>query len=504
MSLINKMLQDLEERQALAGVADDEIIRDLRAVDERGFLPDHGRSASVVAFLVLIGVMLCYLGYDYAVRVPVPILNIPGKPELVSSVEEESIPEVNTDGFAAATAADSEVDTSGISLKLTSLRIDATMPVSEDMASAEELEEIGDIKEVKIESAPAPASGPALDHNRLLHIGLTDLEGSTAVQVNTSTRPDYAIFVLEKPDRLLVEIKDLEMPKAIVDEKYRGDAVARLRYTTRGETSLLIFDLNGPVAVNSSDIREIPDGSGFSLDIVMLATDTDQTPVSGSESALLQAGDGNRPPGEDTHSNNEIRKTVPAEGNLPPESKLFRDGITALQSGDVTRAMDLLSQTLMREPRHLQARESLAGLLLQQGDTRTANKLLLDGIDLHPGHTTFLKLYAKQLYEAGDIHHALAYLRKTTPAITDDPDYYALLAAVLQRGKYFREAGEIYQRLLAIRPENGVWWMGLGISLEGMGERADALQAYMNAGRDRSLEGGLRRYVSNRIRILGG
>ena len=183
---------------------------------------------------------------------------------------------------------------------------------------------------------------------------------------------------------------------------------------------------------------------------------------------------------------------------------MLKDAMSAYHSGDVVHAIDLFYKILTRDPQQLQARTALATILMQERDRVGAVKVLSEGLRLNPDNTDLIKLYAKLLFEEGQLEQALAWLRQAQPDIAVDPDYYALMAAVLQRRKDYPDAGELYRRLVEIRPANGLWWMGLGISLEGTGHSAEALHAYAKARKDQALAPDLARYIDTRIKTLGG
>ena len=288
------------------------------------------------------------------------------------------------------------------------------------------------------------------------------------------------------------------MPADIVRAAYKSAAVARLRHGSRGNTGLLIFDLSRPVDINSTDVRMIP-GGGYTLNIELLdatasasAQDKITDPIDADSVSETEFGT------ETVHHT--FQKNAAADG----DAHLMQDAMRAYHSGDVERAIDLLYQTLKQNPQQTQARATLATMLMQQQDRAGALQILSEGLRQHPGNADLIKLYAKLLFDGGRLDQALAWLRQAGPDITADPDYYALMAAVLQRRKDYRNAGELYRKLVAIRPANGVWWMGLGISLEGIGRPEEALQAYGKARGDRSLAQDLAQYIDARIKTLGG
>ena len=507
MSLINTMLHDLEERHALAGVQGDKVLHDLRAADERGFDSGPGRALLLKSAVLLAGVLTCYIGYDFYLNYypsdATPSVKPVQHQAVLSNTVISPVKAVRDKPVTQATPDKLEIDPKGVELKFSALNIEpAVIEKADPPVISEPVPETATAAPVVVETEAAESvEGPAPYANRLLHIGLTELEGGASVMVNTSSSPDYSLFVLKKPDRLLVEIKDMDMPVQIVDDAYSNGVVRRLRHTYRGDTALLIFDLKQRAVINSTDIREMPQG-GYSLDIELLLPDQEAAMNDSRGDAVADTSPASAGTGQS--GDKVINKTFQKNASESVEDALFKDAVTAYRTGDVVHAIALFHQVLTRSPRYIQAREMLTTILLQQGDRQGASSLLSEGISLYPHNTKFIKLYAKLLFDKGRLDDALAYLKQAQPAITDDPEYYALMAAVLQRRKDYLESGEIYHRLVKIDPAKGVWWMGLGISLEGLGRAAEAREAYGNARRDKTLAADVSRYIETRIRILGG
>ena len=83
-----------------------------------------------------------------------------------------------------------------------------------------------------------------------------------------------------------------------------------------------------------------------------------------------------------------------------------------------------------------------------------------------------------------------------------DTEYDACLAALLQRQGQYVRAGEIYRNLLTVEPGSGSGWIGLAMSHDSLGNRADALSAFERALGTASLKTPLARYARRRTAEL--
>jgi MSHA biogenesis protein MshN len=72
----------------------------------------------------------------------------------------------------------------------------------------------------------------------------------------------------------------------------------------------------------------------------------------------------------------------------------------------------------------------------------------------------------------------------------------------LQRLNRHAEAADLFASALQSAPGNGVWWMGLGISLAAEGRTDTARDAFSRARASGSLSPELAQYVEQRLRQL--
>jgi MSHA biogenesis protein MshN len=106
------------------------------------------------------------------------------------------------------------------------------------------------------------------------------------------------------------------------------------------------------------------------------------------------------------------------------------------------------------------------------------------------------------LMERGDLAGAIGVLTTAPPPLETHPGHHALLAALLQRAGNHDAAITAYTELIAVNDRQGLWWMGLAISLEAVARPAAALQAYRQAMGDPRLSTQVARFVRERADAL--
>ena len=76
---------------------------------------------------------------------------------------------------------------------------------------------------------------------------------------------------------------------------------------------------------------------------------------------------------------------------------------------------------------------------------------------------------------------ALQTLLRSLPYASERADYQAFVATLMEREQRHKEAVGYYEAALRLSPQNGVWWMGLGISLQADQRPQEAVIAYQRA-----------------------
>jgi MSHA biogenesis protein MshN len=195
------------------------------------------------------------------------------------------------------------------------------------------------------------------------------------------------------------------------------------------------------------------------------------------------------------------KRVKPFSPNEKAESEYHR-AADLLQKGRMADAEKHLRLALSTDAAHTPARELLAGLMLQQGHWREAQELLEQGIDTAPAHYPFAQLLARVHVEHGADHKALAVMERSRRAGAENPEYAAFLAALYQRAGKHAEAVKTYSEAVTLNPQEGRWWLGMGISLEAVQDRNAAGAAYQRAINSGVLDDKLLQYARQRLAIL--
>ncbi len=173
-----------------------------------------------------------------------------------------------------------------------------------------------------------------------------------------------------------------------------------------------------------------------------------------------------------------------------------------LQQGEMASGIVSLEKVLILDDRHLNARLLLSVKLIEQGRTVEALKVYQEGLSLNPKESRLAIPLAHLLVEEGKVDQSLQVLQKAAPPEKADPDYHSFIAALQQQTGRHGKAITIYQKILRTQPENGKWWLGLGISLMAEARNKEALVAFESSLHDERVSSALKQFASQRINDL--
>lgn len=193
-----------------------------------------------------------------------------------------------------------------------------------------------------------------------------------------------------------------------------------------------------------------------------------------------------------------MEKTVKPLTPAEQAEGYFREAAALVNQGRGLDAEPKLRAALAADPAHAGARELLVGIQLQQGRGAAARELLAQGIETNPKHTAFARLLARLTVDGGTDAQAIALLEKHAALAGNDAEYQALLATLYQRAGRHGEAIQRYTQALTLRPQEGRWWMGMGLSCEAEKKNDAAAEAYQRA-LGAALDPKLQQYVRGRL-----
>ena len=179
-----------------------------------------------------------------------------------------------------------------------------------------------------------------------------------------------------------------------------------------------------------------------------------------------------------------------------------RKATTAMAKGQMQEAQDNYYEVLVHDPHNQGAREQLAGLLYGAGRLAEAGQVLEEGLRLDPEQADLRLLLARVAIGGGDRQKALDWLTGYQPDLAANLDYYATWAGLAQELGQPARASELYVKLLRQQPDQGRWWLGLGVAEDGQGHRQRALDAYRNAQLHGNLGEASTRWLEQRIAQL--
>lgn len=195
----------------------------------------------------------------------------------------------------------------------------------------------------------------------------------------------------------------------------------------------------------------------------------------------------------------QVNKRVLAETPRQRAQSFYRQGADQAATGHVRQAVDLALEALKADPSYGEARHFAVALMYEQQRVAEAEALAREGLAMsrHQGQLAYL--LARMLSERGSNQEAVALLDQQ-PNLTADG--HGLRAGILSQSGDFKRASQDYQSAAMQQPDNSLWWFGLGVALEALGQPQEARRVYAKAqslGMDRA---DLTAFIDQKLRTL--
>ncbi|MDI6747981.1 MAG: tetratricopeptide repeat protein [Rhodocyclaceae bacterium] len=159
----------------------------------------------------------------------------------------------------------------------------------------------------------------------------------------------------------------------------------------------------------------------------------------------------------------------------------YNKGVQAVRRGDSATALQSLQRALEFEPTHVKARQALLSVLVGSKQWTAARQVAQTGLAVDPTQSGLAAILARLQFEQGDTAAALDTLTRHAAHATGNADFQGLFAYLLQKQQRPAEAAQRFQAALALRPNEGRWWFGLGMALESANRGSEAKEAYAKA-----------------------
>ena len=229
-----------------------------------------------------------------------------------------------------------------------------------------------------------------------------------------------------------------------------------------------------------------------------------ESPVSDSAEKLLIPEPIVKPMTKQNTDNATIGKQIRPDQK---SENYYRQALSYLQQGRVSEAQASLTLALETNPTNQEARQTLAGLLLDNKRYDDAGATLAAGLAITPEQNDFRMTLARLQVEAGDSAGALSTLEQGLSYAKNHADYQSFLATLLQRANRHEEAISHYTTALSLNPSASnsattSTLIGLGISLQAVGKLEKSQEAFAHVKSSATLSPELSQFVEQRIKQI--
>ncbi|OMG53756.1 hypothetical protein BJN45_10015 [Azonexus hydrophilus] len=159
----------------------------------------------------------------------------------------------------------------------------------------------------------------------------------------------------------------------------------------------------------------------------------------------------------------------------------YRRADKAFAAGHPAEAAEALKAALKHDPTHLQVRQALLRQLLESRKYTEALGVLQDGLEIQPAQIGWAMSLARLQLEQGDFAAADRTMLRSQAYAERNADYAGFQGHLKTRLGEHRLAASHYQRATRLAPNEGRWWLGLGLAQEADGQLPEAREALRRA-----------------------
>lgn len=380
-------------------------------------------------------------------------------------------------------------------LLLQQYQLNSSLPVAQQL-----LTQHGNtaVKTAVVNEMPSPdtdaAPSPSIEPARISAINFEKNAQGLLIHINATQAVDYQITQGSQQLEISVDKVTAQLPQQLAPVQPPIKAVS---FRPQNEGMVLLFDLQRAITIKSERINNgqlqlliAPEPAVVSAKPVAPAKPVATTPLPAAVNKTNAA-------------------TPPMKTSTPltlgqQDSLVIKEATAAIRSGDEAAAEDKLQRFLQRYPEAPAANTLLIELLIKQNRLAAAQTLLDKQPALISQSSALRRLQAHLLVLNKDPEKAVQLLLSKQPDIKSETPYYELLAMAAQRAQQYSLSVQVYKSLLRFDAGQGSWWVGLAISEELMGLKADARADFLQAMRAGRITPSLRDYARSRYDALAG
>jgi len=195
---------------------------------------------------------------------------------------------------------------------------------------------------------------------------------------------------------------------------------------------------------------------------------------------------------------------APSNGANASVSAIRERARIALEQNDVSAAIGILEELVLRHPEDTKARKQLASLLFSHNAIERAYTTLKEGLVITPADSPIRIMLARVAFKKGDFEDAHTVLSEHPYPTLADIKLISFRAALSERLSRYQIAYQDYQVLVRREPKNARWWLGLGVSQDKLELQQEALDSYQQAMLLKQLPEQVNTFVEQRIVALEG
>lgn len=200
---------------------------------------------------------------------------------------------------------------------------------------------------------------------------------------------------------------------------------------------------------------------------------------------------------QDDVSEASISKTQREPTSTEKSENAYALAMTLFNQGRTDESRLQLKQALGLDPSNSKAGQLLAAIHLGDNRPELAVDVLDNVLKLRPADQNLLRLYLQVQVQMKNYAQAITLMERRIHVGT--PEDIAYLAGLYQKNNDHLGAARLYAQALKLKPSNGIWWMGQGISFEALGRNEQAIKSYQQSISSGRLNTQLAEYVLGRI-----